>query len=130
MGCLALEVTSSRRRTDACIFYERSGYADLCDRSGRFWKHLGWAIQPCAHFSADRLRQDLITRVSLNCLKCASDQEVFLGGSESESVVGNKDLSARDQQTSVSRSSPSQSNAGSHLRRLESARSSDGITPS
>ena len=40
-GCLAVEVTSSRHRTDACAFYQRSGYTDICDRSRRFWKRLG-----------------------------------------------------------------------------------------
>lgn len=40
-GCLAVEVTSSRHRTGACAFYQRTGYTDICDRSGRFWKHLG-----------------------------------------------------------------------------------------
>jgi GNAT superfamily N-acetyltransferase len=40
-GCLAVEVTSSRRRTGAHAFYERRGYTDICDRSGRFWKQLG-----------------------------------------------------------------------------------------
>jgi GNAT superfamily N-acetyltransferase len=39
--CLAIEVTSSRHRTGAHAFYERSGYTDICDRSGRFWKSLG-----------------------------------------------------------------------------------------
>jgi GNAT superfamily N-acetyltransferase len=37
-GCLAVEVTSSRRRTGAHGFYQHSGYTDICDRSGRFWK--------------------------------------------------------------------------------------------
>jgi GNAT superfamily N-acetyltransferase len=40
-GCLAVEVTSARRRTGAHAFYERRGYTDICDRSGRFWKQLG-----------------------------------------------------------------------------------------
>ncbi|WP_198157764.1 GNAT family N-acetyltransferase [Mycobacterium celatum] len=39
-GCLAVEVTSSRRRTGAHGFYQRNGYTDICDRSGRFWKDL------------------------------------------------------------------------------------------
>jgi len=39
--CLAVEVTSSRRRTGAHVFYQHSGYTDICDRSGRFWKQLG-----------------------------------------------------------------------------------------
>lgn len=39
-GCLAVEVTSSRHRTGAHAFYQRNGYTDICDRSGRFWKHL------------------------------------------------------------------------------------------
>lgn len=38
--CLAVEVTSSRRRTDAHAFYQRHNYRDICDRSGRFWKPL------------------------------------------------------------------------------------------
>jgi predicted N-acetyltransferase YhbS len=34
--CLAVEVTSSRRRAEAHAFYRRSGYIDICDRSVRF----------------------------------------------------------------------------------------------
>jgi N-acetylglutamate synthase-like GNAT family acetyltransferase len=39
-GCLAVEVTSSRRRHDAHAFYQRLGYTDQCHRSGRFLKEL------------------------------------------------------------------------------------------
>jgi GNAT superfamily N-acetyltransferase len=39
-GCLAVEVTSSRPRTDAHAFYRSIGFTDVCDRSGRFWKEL------------------------------------------------------------------------------------------
>ncbi len=39
-GCLAVEVTSSRRRDDAHAFYKRLGYADACDASARFFKVL------------------------------------------------------------------------------------------
>lgn len=38
--CLAVEVTSLRRRTGAHAFYQRTGYTDICDRSGRYWKRL------------------------------------------------------------------------------------------
>lgn len=40
LGCLAMEVTSARDRADAHAFYARMGYADICDRSGRFFKTL------------------------------------------------------------------------------------------
>ena len=39
-GCLAMEVTSSRRRHDAHTFYQRLGYADSCQHKGRFLKEL------------------------------------------------------------------------------------------
>jgi GNAT superfamily N-acetyltransferase len=39
-GCLGMEVTSSRSRVDAHAFYQRLGYADVCTRSGRFFKDL------------------------------------------------------------------------------------------
>jgi GNAT superfamily N-acetyltransferase len=39
-NCLAVEVTSSRARADAHAFYQRMGYADICDQSGRFLKAL------------------------------------------------------------------------------------------
>jgi GNAT superfamily N-acetyltransferase len=39
-NCLAVEVTSSRARVDAHAFYQRIGYADICDQSGRFLKAL------------------------------------------------------------------------------------------
>ena len=39
-GCLGMEVTSSRDRDDAHAFYRRLGFADVCDRSGRFLKDL------------------------------------------------------------------------------------------
>jgi GNAT superfamily N-acetyltransferase len=38
--CLAIEVSSSRRRTDAHAFYQRYDYRDICERSARFWKQL------------------------------------------------------------------------------------------
>jgi GNAT superfamily N-acetyltransferase len=38
--CHAIEVTSSRRREDAHAFYRRLGFADVCDRAGRFFKEL------------------------------------------------------------------------------------------
>ncbi len=39
-GCLAVEVTSARERAGAHAFYQRMGYRDICDRSGRFLKQL------------------------------------------------------------------------------------------
>ena len=39
--CLAVEITSSRRRDDAQAFYRQLGYTDVCDRSARFFKVLG-----------------------------------------------------------------------------------------
>lgn len=38
--CLAVEVTCARHRVDAHAFYQRLGYADVCGRSGRFFKTL------------------------------------------------------------------------------------------
>ncbi len=38
--CLAVEVTSARSRVGAHAFYGALGYADVCDRSGRFFKVL------------------------------------------------------------------------------------------
>jgi GNAT superfamily N-acetyltransferase len=38
--CHAIEVTSSRLREGAHAFYRRLGFADVCHRSGRFWKDL------------------------------------------------------------------------------------------
>ncbi len=40
-GCLAMEVTSARTRRDAHAFYQRMGFTDVCNRSGRFLKELG-----------------------------------------------------------------------------------------
>jgi N-acetylglutamate synthase-like GNAT family acetyltransferase len=37
-SCLAVEVTSLRSRHDAHAFYQRLGYSDTCQQSGRFWK--------------------------------------------------------------------------------------------
>ncbi len=39
-GCLAMEVTSARTRPGAHAFYQHMGYADECDRSGRYLKQL------------------------------------------------------------------------------------------
>jgi GNAT superfamily N-acetyltransferase len=39
-GCLTVEVTSRRTRVGAHAFYRQMGYADVCDRSGRFLKAL------------------------------------------------------------------------------------------
>jgi N-acetylglutamate synthase-like GNAT family acetyltransferase len=39
-GCLAVEVTSNRDRLDAHSFYQRLGYIDRCQDSGRFLKDL------------------------------------------------------------------------------------------
>jgi GNAT superfamily N-acetyltransferase len=39
-GCLTMEVTSARARTDAHAFYQTLGYTDACDHSGRFLKEL------------------------------------------------------------------------------------------
>jgi GNAT superfamily N-acetyltransferase len=37
-GCVRMEVTSANRRTGAHAFYERIGYVNYADRSGRFLK--------------------------------------------------------------------------------------------
>jgi GNAT superfamily N-acetyltransferase len=39
-GCLAMEVTSARARQDAHVFYQRMGFTDICERSGRFLKEI------------------------------------------------------------------------------------------
>jgi GNAT superfamily N-acetyltransferase len=39
-GCLAIEVTSARSRPGAHAFYRTLGYADVCDRSARFFRVL------------------------------------------------------------------------------------------
>ncbi len=39
-GCVRMEITSARRRTDAHAFYRSVGYADWCDQSARFLKDL------------------------------------------------------------------------------------------
>lgn len=38
--CHAIEVTSARHREGAHAFYRRVGFADVCERAGRFWKEL------------------------------------------------------------------------------------------
>jgi len=40
MGCVSMEVTSSRHRTDAHAFYRQLGYQDWCDRKARFMRDL------------------------------------------------------------------------------------------
>jgi GNAT superfamily N-acetyltransferase len=40
MGCVSMEVTSSRRRIDAHAFYRALGYEDWCDRKARFVRDL------------------------------------------------------------------------------------------
>jgi GNAT superfamily N-acetyltransferase len=40
LGCLRMEVTSSRRRDDAHRLYRSLGYDDVCERSARFMKFL------------------------------------------------------------------------------------------
>ncbi|MFG2057173.1 GNAT family N-acetyltransferase [Micromonospora sp. NPDC048930] len=40
LGCLRMEVTSSRKRDDAHRLYRRQGYEDVCERSARFMKLL------------------------------------------------------------------------------------------
>lgn len=39
-GCISMEVSSARRRTDAQSFYRTLGYTDWCDRGARFLKDL------------------------------------------------------------------------------------------
>ncbi len=39
-SCLQIEVTSQRTRADARAFYLSLGFADVCERSGRFIKEL------------------------------------------------------------------------------------------
>jgi GNAT superfamily N-acetyltransferase len=41
LGCVAMEVTSARRRTDSHPFYQNLGYQDWGDRSARYLKDLG-----------------------------------------------------------------------------------------
>ncbi|GAB3731326.1 hypothetical protein GCM10027598_54290 [Amycolatopsis oliviviridis] len=39
-GCVAMEVSSSRRRTAAHAFYRARGYEDRCERSAKFYRTL------------------------------------------------------------------------------------------
>ncbi|MFK0246621.1 GNAT family N-acetyltransferase [Amycolatopsis azurea] len=39
-GCVAMEVSSSRRRTGAHAFYRARGYEDRCERSAKFYRAL------------------------------------------------------------------------------------------
>ncbi|MFI6304215.1 GNAT family N-acetyltransferase [Amycolatopsis thailandensis] len=39
-GCVAMEVSSSRRRTGAHAFYRARGYEDRCERSAKFFREL------------------------------------------------------------------------------------------
>ncbi|MBW8804176.1 MAG: GNAT family N-acetyltransferase [Catenulisporales bacterium] len=39
-GCVGMEISSARRRTDAHAFYRSLGYADRCGESARFHKEL------------------------------------------------------------------------------------------
>ncbi|MBO0771864.1 MAG: GNAT family N-acetyltransferase [Actinobacteria bacterium] len=39
-GCVAMEVTSSRRRVESHPFYRSLGYQEWCDRSARYLKDL------------------------------------------------------------------------------------------
>jgi GNAT superfamily N-acetyltransferase len=39
-GCISMEVSSARRRTDAHAFYRALGYTDWCDKGARFLKDL------------------------------------------------------------------------------------------
>ena len=40
LGCTRLEVMTRRDRADAHAFYERHGFADVCERSARFERPL------------------------------------------------------------------------------------------
>jgi GNAT superfamily N-acetyltransferase len=39
-GCVCMEISSARRRTDAHAFYRSVGYTDRCDEAARFLKDL------------------------------------------------------------------------------------------
>ncbi len=39
-GCVCMEVSSARHRTDAHAFYRLAGYTDRCDEAARFLKDL------------------------------------------------------------------------------------------
>ncbi|PPK64106.1 GNAT family N-acetyltransferase [Actinokineospora auranticolor] len=41
LGCVVMEVTSSRHRTGAHAFYRALGYEDWCDQKARFVRELG-----------------------------------------------------------------------------------------
>ena len=43
-GCVCMEISSARRRTDAHAFYRAMGYADRCGESARFHKSLGSGV--------------------------------------------------------------------------------------
>lgn len=40
LGCVTMEVTSARTRTESHPFYRRLGYADRCEHSARYLKDL------------------------------------------------------------------------------------------
>lgn len=45
-GCVAMEISSARRRTGAHAFYRSAGYSDRCDESARFYKELTAGLRP------------------------------------------------------------------------------------
>lgn len=49
LGCVTMEVTSRRSRTESHPFYRNLGYEDCCDRSARYLKDLVPGASPVSH---------------------------------------------------------------------------------